>query len=703
MQQHSNGVRTFILISLLVSLYLGVRLVSIDSTMQTDEADWLGGAANVYTGVAHGDLSTTYQLPHPGATTLWTGVLAYMTDIPRYPSLRDTPVPYHRVDIVLRDLGYSPLELLVTARVYKLLLQTLLYAAALILLGRLAGPGLMTVTGLLITLDPFTVGYDRLLHIDGLVSIASFSAIIAIASASSRSSNKLWSLAGFLSAIAWLTRFTAGVLAIVALLAILVPIVFAYTRADRDSRQALLKRGLSSARWYTLSAGVTSMVLWPTLIVDPSGTFHQMWTYVSNAVTTGHELPTFYNGNIVHGDPGAGFYFDAVFWRLTPIVLLGLCVFIVLLAARTRRMIVECNLPLLLCSSGFIVFYFALMDAGAKKFDRYILPVMLPLCLIAAMGLVSLARLIGERAKTSQKKVAITTVLCGIVLFAQLGAFLPNYKYGVDFYNPLRGGITSAEDKMQVGAGEGLDLVADYILDQPGGSRATILSQTNQVTLLYFMPETAIMLNSGLRNDARGLDSWATADYYVSYLPQWKSDLNATVQDQATLFSPIYTVDIDGVTFSNVYDVRDIPPPPQIVDALPCKWIFDNVATLLAYRDMSIKINDDDPNLRSLSLHFLTSTQETYPIMVELVPRETGGVPVRLEGILPPSVANGSISTVSFDYTIPRGQTSDGYDIKVTLLDPLSSDTISTTLTDNIRAPSQVAVVNSCEDAGAVN
>ncbi len=714
------ALRAVAIVAVLIVIYLGPRLVGIDRMMQTDEADWLGASANVYSGLAHGDLGSTYQLPHPGATTEWAGVLAYVIELPDYPALHPDPVPYHRVDMVLRSVGADPLDLLITARIVKLLFQTVLFLVAAWLLCRLFDGWVAATALLLIAFDPFLIGYDRLLHIDGLTAIASFAAVLAIAHAlrerdQARDRDRLWALAGLLSALAWLTRFTAGALGVVAVVAIVaVPLVsLLRRRATLRETVAATSRPLVA---YLAASVASTFVLWPTLIVDPVSTVRRMWAYVSNAATVGHELPTFYGGEIVHGNPGWVFYPDAILWRITPVALLGVALLIVGAVPRWRVVLPRTVWGPVATVLSFALVYAVLMDAGAKKFDRYILPVFPVLDLLAALGWVGLARLVW-RASTRRHAVPwrrfrigwrplLPVGMVAVIVIAQAGSAWSDRLYSLDYYNPIRGGIASARHDMQLGSGEGMDEAAAFILDQPDGATATVRTQTNQVTLLYFMPPTATVLNSGLSNDARGLVDWSTTDYYVSYLPQWERDLNPVMQDQAARYPPIDTVTIDDVDFAHVYDIRTIPPPPAIVESLPCRWDFgDGAATLLTYDDQSIKRHPDDPNRRRLTLSFQTATDlpADTPVRVQLMPRDAALSPITAFGTLQPSAGAGLLSPVALDITLPRGHTTGSYDIEVAVADlsahrlrgaqPLAVD----------KESGDHAVANQCDGAGVVN
>jgi len=707
-----SALRAVAIVAVLIVIYLGPRLAGIDRMMQTDEADWLGASANVYSGLAVGDLGSTYQLPHPGAVTQWAGVLAYVITVPDYPTLHPDAVPYHRVDVVLRNVGVDPLDLLITARVVKLLFQTGLFLVAAWLLRRLFDPWVAATALLLVAFDPFLIGYDRLLHIDGLTAIASFAAVLAIACAlRERDRRWLWALAGLLSAFAWLTRFTAGVLGVVAVVAIIVVplLLLLRRRATVGETWTAASRPLVA---YLGSSVLSTFVLWPTLIVDPVGTVQRMWAYVSNAATVGHELPTFYGGEIVHGDPGWAFYPDAILWRITPVALLGLVLLLGYAIPRLRVALPRNQWQAVVTVVSFAVLYAVLMDSGAKKFDRYILPVFPVLDLLAALGWVGLARLVWRirprRHVRLDWRPAFAAGMVAVIVIAQAGSAWSDRAYGFDYYSPLRGGIASAQHDMQLGTGEGLDQAAAFILDQPDGATATVRTQNNQVTLIYFMPPTATVLNSGLSNDAHGIVDWAATDYYVSYLPQWERDLSPVMQDQASRYAPIDTVTIDGIAFAHVYHLRAIPPPPAMVEVLTCRWDFgDGAATLLTYDDQSVKRHEDDPNRRQLTLFFQAATDlpTDTPVRVQLMPRSGDLTPITAFGTLQPAASDGLLSTVALDVTLPRGHTTGSYDIEVGVADLTTHRLrdVRPLAADKGQREQDHAVANQCDGAGVVN
>ena len=429
-----------------------------------------------------------------------------------------------------------------------------------------------------------------------------------------------------------------------------------------------------------------------------------MWDYTRVAVTVGHELPMFYNGQIVHGDPGWWFYPDALLWRISAVMLIG--VVVLLLGAMIRPRVVlprSYRMPLLV-AVGFALGYGVLMDDGAKKFDRYILPVFPVLDLLAAVGFVGLARLIltARFAPTVGRWLAAGTV--AVVVVAQIGSAASDLPYGWDYYNPLRGGIAAAQHHMQLGWGEGMDQAAAWIESQPGGDHATVRSQNSAVTMRYLAPPSMTVLDSRTGTGPLGIADWAATDYYVSYLPNWERDLIPVMQDQAVLYPPVDTVTIDGVIFARVYDLRAIPPPPAMVEALPCRARFGDTATLLTYRDASTPQPGDDANRRTLSLYFQTGQAPPsgdLAVHVRLEPREAGLAPIDADTTLTLPRTTGLLGTAQAALTLPHGRTTGSYDVRVSVEDAATGQTLPTPPGAGASGP--FAVANGCDHAGVVN
>lgn len=170
-----------LLLAATVFLFLGIRLLDIDRLVATDEPFWLGRSANFYRAIVTGELEHTYQMAHPGVMTMWAGAFAYFLHFPEYAQLAagNMQIPYG-IENHLRDMGQDPLQMMVTAKVVKVALQTLFFAVAIFVLRTLLEPGTVIITGFLIAFSPMMSGFDSVLHVDGLFTTICFAAIVLI-------------------------------------------------------------------------------------------------------------------------------------------------------------------------------------------------------------------------------------------------------------------------------------------------------------------------------------------------------------------------------------------------------------------------------------------------------------------------------------------------------------------------------------------
>ncbi|HEV2529861.1 MAG TPA: hypothetical protein VGT61_15565 [Thermomicrobiales bacterium] len=695
----------FVLAVLVVlGAYLGTRIWGIDRMLNTDEPFWLGSSGRMYAGLADFDLGATFQLPHPGQPTLWAGVIAYLFSGREFPVIDNTSFYYHSVHLDLRRLGIDPMEMLIDARIAKLVVQAALLAVSAVLLRRLFGPWVALVALVLLVFEPFQIGHDRFLHIDGMTAIASMAAVLGIGWAAGGSSPGRWVVAGVLTAIAIMARFTVGVLVPIGVLLIVVPAIATVVRGRPLAvRQAAVYRAVVMTLSFGLATGLATVVLWPALLTEPAFVIERMWGFASNAATAGHELPIFYDGRIVEGDPGSRFYVDALAWRMTPVIMAGLVLFVLALPLRRTRAVVSGQWETIATIVLFGAAYFAIMDAGAKKIDRYILPLFPLMNILAAIGIVALAGLVWSRRARWRQGLAVALVVA--LILPQGAAAWSDRQYGLDYFNPLLGGIDEAQETLQLGWGEGLDQAGEFILAQPGGETAVVRSQNDPTTMLYLMPESVSVTGSRVDNDAAGLHAWATTDYYVSYLPQWRRNLQPVIHNQASRFDPLHEVRIHGVPFASVYDMRTIPPPPVMINSLTCRWDYSQLATLLTYHDRWAGTPADGMVRRDLSLHFQSRTVIPLPVQVRLIPKDAaaGLSVIELGSTLQPAVAPGAVSSVEVMFDIPEGRTTNDYWVDVSLLNPATGVPLQTRLMNSTIEPRTAASATMCAGAGTVD
>lgn len=564
------------LVTLLVALYLLIRLASLPATTTTDEPFWLGRSANFFNALWHGRFEDTFQHAHPGVTTMWAGMVSYLFAAPDYARIFDTNLGFpYDIHKRIREMGLSEMQVLDAGRTAKVALQTAFFALSLVYLRRIFGPVVAVTAGLLIALDPFLIAHDRLLHVDGLLTITSFAAVLALADAvaNRRDSPAPWVAGGALAATAWLTRSTGIVLIPVAAVAAFAPAMLAW-RAGA-SRRALLVAARCFGMWLG-AAVVATVALWPALWVSPLVAIGFMIEWSGNAAASGHELPTWFRGQIHVGDPGPLFYPVSMLWRASPGGMIGLVLFGGLLfAGPLRRQLRPRDWRALGVVALFAALYLAGMTLGAKKFDRYILPVYPVLDLIAAIGIVGALRVLaGWRPARPSWLVPATLGAVMAVHVASGFAVMPHW---LQAWNPLLGGATRAEQAMQTGWGEGADQAGRFIISDSGIAPGDLVETPPVIRvsggrgpLLYALPAPFLVEPSGFRT----ADDWYGTSYYVGSVQQWQRGISGDVLGYLRGFEPVHTVWIEGVRYVDVWDLRGIPPPPWLTDSAACRWTF---------------------------------------------------------------------------------------------------------------------------------
>jgi len=560
-------------LALLTLLYLAPRLWDLDSMVAVDEPFWLGRSANFYRALWQGDFAATFQFAHPGVPTMWAGMVGYWFVAPGYVDAFDTNLDgVYSIRERLRAMDLRELDVLVAARTAKIGLQAVLFALSLVWLRRLFDGAVATVSAAIVALDPFLIAHDRVLHVDGLFAISSFAAVLALASAASDDGDRVlpWVVAGCLAAIAWLTRITGLALIGVTGIVLLADALSHRHRGPGERARLAVTRGLV----WLAAALVTSVVLWPVLWVAPERAVSFTVDWIRGAATEGHEVPLFFRGEVRTGDLGPLFYPITVLWRLSVTSSIGLLLAALALAVpsirRTlpQRMLRTAGVLLL-----FAVVYAAGMTLGAKKFDRYVLPVYPVLDVIAAIGMIATLRWVVVRRERAAR-VALRLAL-GALLLAQAVVTLGHRPYYLAAYNPLLGGTDAAEEVMNLGWGEGVDAAARWVIEDSGvrpGEEAdeppVLRISGAPAPLSYLLPAPYVVKSSPIRT----VDDWETTDYFVVSIQQrrirdWPQSPYGRTIEYLQRYEPAHIVWIEGVRYVEVWALQDIPPPPWLTGA----------------------------------------------------------------------------------------------------------------------------------------
>lgn len=518
---------------------------------------------------------------------MWAGTLAIWIRFREYAELVPNNLNglggMYSIESVLRGVDQDPLAIMTTAKIVKVLLQTAYFGCALIFLQKVVGPAVTVVSGAFIVTAPFLTGLDSALHVDGMAAITTFTGFCAIAMAAERSrlanisakSITLWAIAGFFCANAWLTRYPAILLLGIVGLSLLLQIANLHRSVDAPALLTQLRTSLVYGITWLISGILTTFILWPALWVAPRSTFVDMWNYSKVAAGQGHENALIFMGVVKKGDPGLLFYPVSILWRTSPADWVGFAALLILgYWAWKRQFFTAGQARMVIMAIVYILVLTLVQSFGAKKFDRYILPVFLPIILVSSIGLMILGQWLTKLTSLRFLRFAPATLAFCINL-ALIGSILP---YRLDYFNPLMGGSIVAERNMQMGWGQGGDEVVKFLNEQTIDRPITVQTTAVPSAFTYFLDDDSLIRfqNFSLRTPA----GWYETDYYVAGIQQTQRDLSSEFHllEGST---PVHSVMINGVSYFDIYNVRNLPLPDELASPTACNLTFDNDVTLM--------------------------------------------------------------------------------------------------------------------------
>jgi 4-amino-4-deoxy-L-arabinose transferase-like glycosyltransferase len=362
-------------------------------------------------------------------------------------------------------------------------------------------------------------------------------------------------ISGLAAGLSWLTKSPAF---------ILVPVVGLLSLVE-FGREVLKARRLNWRDFWPVirplliwgGIGVLIFILlWPAMWVNPVSVLQHIFAEAEIYATEGHSTDIFFAGKVIAGDPGWRFYPVTYLWRSTPIVLLGLVLWLIgSLFHYQSPHIKQATWPaiaLVLFSLLFTIF----MTVGSKKFDRYLLPIYAPLDLVAGLGWVMAASWLGERIYL-RKPSLITLILLAIVVIGQAEGALRTYPYYLSYYNPLLGGSLRAPQVMMIGWGEGIDQAARYLNEKPDVEHLRVMSWYPDGSFSYlFKGETLGAAPEWEQTEPIVFNS----DYVVTYIHQWQRGL--PFPEMLAYFAeqtPEKVISLNGLEYAQIYNIHTLP------------------------------------------------------------------------------------------------------------------------------------------------
>jgi len=501
--------------------------------MIDDEANyWIKRSNNFLTGLRTGQLEMTMQTYHPGVTTMWLaamGMVAVQVSTGTAPETSDDFYFY-----------YDYLEAI---HIPFAVVNTVVILMAYWFMRRLWGGRIALMAAFIWAVDPYLVGYQRVVHIDGLVTsfmtLSFLSGLIAF-----RFDHPphdivprwRWVVAsGVFGALATLSKFT-GLYVLPALFTFVILRHYLQHRKlnfSHEFRKALL--------YWILAFIVTCVLLLPAVWAAPLLLLGHLKFAFELAY---EEHTTFFAGQVVDV-AGPHMYLAVLLLRMTPWVMVGL---VIAGFAAYRRQVKGQHLLWLVL---YIVLYWAATSLQTKKLGRYILPAFPMMYIIASIGLLWL----WDRLRISKGRYSgvIVSAVGVLVIVANIIWYHP---YPLSYFNPLVGGARTAQQMILVGQGEGLRDTFQYINAQGSCADGIMVDNINIAQAHTNCP----VYNPSIA----GLD---VVDFLVIYINERQRELFVDVLDHLGNPQPDYVSNIHGVEFAHVYDLKQYTAPQGLETA----------------------------------------------------------------------------------------------------------------------------------------
>ncbi len=491
------------------------RLAALGRYVTPDEPSWVFRSLRFREAVLAADWANTLQSGHPGVTTTWLGSLAIQLQLWLEPASRSHLDWINKLYWLTPDNGAAIRHLahfLNPARLSVILVTSLGVVAVFLLARDRLGPVTALIGAFLLALDPFLVGLSGLLHLDALLATFMIVTILLLMPRNDPNleqgsqntlpvSKRYWTIAGVTTALAILTKSPGLFLLLV------IPAIWLWqiVRNEKNIDPWYLTIGL-----WVISMAVVLLLLLPAIWADPRNTFATI-SGLTERLLVDAVRPTYFLGESTLR-PGFIFYPLAVAYRLSPVVSLGLILAVVGLVYRIIRKNVA-SIPvtlwwLILFSLAFTLF----LNFSAKRFDRYALPAIYALILVAGWGLATFMDYL-----RSLGRHYLTTLFTLFILTLSLVYLVSVYPFPLTAYNWFLGGPTSAQKVLPVDWGEGASMAAKQAASLPG-SFDQILFSTNLPASAPFYPGPLLQLNQ--ENLARA----RPGDLVIYDASNWQSD-----------------------------------------------------------------------------------------------------------------------------------------------------------------------------------
>lgn len=350
----------------LIAIFLLTRIPRLNNDIiSTDAVYWHGRTEEFIKAIQTKNFVQTYQKYHPGVTLMWImAISTYASSLFTGSTIQEiisNPVIYHyyaKIGMVLWQLGIS------------ILLLTLL--------SKIFGKTKAFLIVLLFTIEPFFIGNSRLLHHDVQISLYLLTAFaLAYLYLKENKISKLVLASLFLAlAVLSKTLFLGAVLYMLGTLVL-------YRLLNKQ-----IKFGVKDITILLTVFAAFYVLLFPAMWVAPVEIITRIFeeSFYAGA-EAGHKQIFF--GELTR-DPGPLFYIVLFGLKLSLVTLVGFILYflgkIINLIKNKSLKFDSQNIPFELFAGLFYLGYFLVLTYFSKKVDRYIVPFIPYICLVAVLG-----------------------------------------------------------------------------------------------------------------------------------------------------------------------------------------------------------------------------------------------------------------------------------------------------------------------------
>lgn len=473
--------KIIILFLIIFSLSLIFRIIDLEKTLLGDEIKWISRSTKFFNSFISGNFKDTFSTAHPGVSLMWASggsFWLYSKLSGNMEMFREIGKTDHINPVFPEKYIHEVPKILKVMRLPVAILSALLIALMFLFLKKIIGFKLGFLSALLIATDPFIIANSRLVHLDGLLALFMACSVLSLMLYSKEEKKLFLILAGIFTALSLLTKLPSFFLFPFFILTLIIHSSKKYKNANiSESIRFIIKNSLM-----ILSITIIFyIILWPAMWVHPIKSLYQKDSIHSVFSNIPYEIETPHKSNFFLGKQtervGWLFYPVTLLFKTTPLSLILFFVAIILLSFKNSRK------RSILIFFLFVVFFTIMMSLGAKKGDRYILPVYPFIDILAAFALYKILKIINFTKKYSFSVAVVIVILLSIYIFS----YSP---YFIAYFNPLIGGGNKAKEAYVIGLGEGLDLAASYLNQKEEASSLKVASWYSSSFAPFFNGKT---------------------------------------------------------------------------------------------------------------------------------------------------------------------------------------------------------------------